>query len=73
MNLFAARLKFPKTDISEAFIESQMRQVGFSDEQILAWRQFYARSLGVTFAVLPETDNMYEEAEQWITLLELLL
>ncbi len=70
MNLFAARLKLPKAEISEAFIESELRQAGFSEEQILAWRQFFAHALAVTFAVLPETDNMYEEAQQWLTLLE---
>lgn len=73
MNVFSARLKLPKSEISEAFIEKQLKVAGFSDEQIIQWRHFFSHTLAVTFAVIPETEDMYVQAEQWLLLLERIL
>lgn len=70
ITLFCSRLSVSAADVSEEIIERTLKEKGFSAAQIIAWRQFFARTLAVTFAVLPETDDLWAEAEKWLALLK---
>ncbi len=73
MDLFAARLKMPRAEISETVIEEALKDAGFSDEKILEWRHFFSTTLAITFSALPSNGDLYEQAHQWLTALEVLL
>ncbi len=73
MDLFAARLKIPRAELSETRIEQALKNAGFSDAQILEWRQFFSKTMAVTFSALPHEGDLYEEAHQWLTAIEVIL
>ena len=66
IDLFAARLKLPTSEISEARIEKSLMQGGMTQEQVAAWRLFFADITAASFA---STDNADKE-QLCIVLLE---
>jgi len=50
IDLFAARLKLPTSEISETRIERALEQGGMNAEQIDAWREFFTDITAASFA-----------------------
>ena len=73
ITFFCSRLSVSSADISEEFIEKTLKEKGFSVDQIIAWRKFFARTLAITFAFVSATDDIGIEAEKWLILLKEIL
>lgn len=73
--LFAARLKLPVSEITEARIERALEQGGMTRDQITAWREFFTDITAASFASA-DTDNQDHLCIvllEWITKFERVL
>ena len=72
IELFAVRLRLPKSEISEMRIEQTLLQAGMSVEQVAQWHAFFSvlTSLAFLSSRTADTVNLYENSEQWIALFE---
>ncbi len=74
-DLFAARLKLPVGEISEARIERALEQGGMTNEQIATWRSFYADIAASSFGSDSATgkDHLCVVLLEWIKKFERVL
>jgi hypothetical protein len=72
IDLFAARLKLPKTEISENRIERALEQGGMDSKKIAAWKAFFVDITAAAFgsAGTMDKDNLCTVLLEWITKFE---
>lgn len=72
IELFAARLKLPTTEISESRIERALHQGGMDAEQITAWKAFFVDITASAFGFSGSMDknNLCTILLEWITKFE---
>lgn len=76
IELFAARLKMPRSHISEAKIEQVLRDADISEADIVQWRLLFAHFAEQAFSshrVRNKQDTLFNKAAGWLRKLETIL
>lgn len=76
IELFAARLKVPRSHISETLIEDILREATISEDDIVQWRLLFAHLVEQAFSshrVRNKQDTLFNKAAGWLRKLETIL
>lgn len=76
IELFAARLKIPRTEVSETLIEQTLRKAGMDDAELTRWRIMFAHLAESAFSshqVTKKQDILFNQAAHWLNELGKLL
>lgn len=77
LELFADRLQLAPAEVSSDLIEQLLYKVGFSDEDMRLWQEFYTRMYESAFFqsgnVHLNNDSLFKDAREWVKKLEKIL
>lgn len=76
IELFSARLKLPKNQVSENLIEATLRKASLDDDAIIKWRLMFAQMAEQAFSSYGRTernDGLFNQAAHWLSQLEKIL